>query len=91
MKYIIYNKETNKVIHILNKMPVSFSDCLDVARCETIPSGKKFIVTNIQTVKEEFITRTAETVTLETGMQKEIVRAVTNTRHFKTCDLIAEN
>lgn len=91
MKYIIFRKNTNKVERIFSKEPISYTDKLAVARCETIPQGKKFTAINIQEQQEEYIERVNETVTLATGIEKEIVRAVKKTRYFKTCDLIAEN
>lgn len=89
MKYIVYNKNTNEVIHILNKEPIAVSNTLAVARCETIPKGKKFMVTNIQEKQEEYIEKVTETVTLVTGEEKEIIKAITKTRPYMSCDLIA--
>lgn len=89
MKYIVYNKNTKKVIHILDRQPVAFSDCLAVAQCETIPQGKKFMVTNIQEKQEEYTEKVTETVTLATGETKEIIKAITKTKPYMSCDLIA--
>lgn len=92
MKFIVFDKKTNKVNrnHIFDKPPVTFSDCLELARCENIPQGKKFIVTNIQETQEEYIDRVTETVTLVTGEEKEIIKAITKIRTYLTCDLIGE-
>lgn len=89
MKYIVYDKKTNAVIHILNKEPIAVSNTLAVARCETIPQGKKFMVTNIQEKQEEYTEKVTETVTLATGFEKEIIKTVKKTRYYYTCDLIA--
>ena len=91
MKYIVYNKNTNKVIHILNKEPIAVTSTTAIARCETIPQGKKFMVTNIQEKQEEYTEKVMEIVTLATGEEKEIIKAITKTRTYKTCDLIALN
>lgn len=90
MKYIVYYKNTNKVLHILDEPPVVFSDCLDVARCETVPQGKKFVATNIQEKQEEYTKRVKEIVTLITGEEKEIIKAITKTRIYNTCELEGE-
>ena len=91
MKYILFDKKTNKVNrnHILNKPPIVFSDCLQLARCEFIPQGKQFLAINIQEKQEEYTEKISETVTLITGEEKEIIKAVTKTRNYKVCDLIA--
>lgn len=90
MKYIVYKKSNNQVKHILDKEPISVSSNLEIARCETIPQGTKFKVTNIQEKQEEYIERVNETVTLVTGEEKEIIKAITKTRPYKTCELKGE-
>lgn len=90
MKYIVFDKKTNKVKSILDKPPVAFSDCFQLARCETVPQGKNFIVINIQEKQEEYTEKISETVTLITGEEKEIIKAITKTRIYLICDLIGE-
>ena len=89
MKHIVYDKKTNAVIHILNKEPISVTSTASIARCETIPQGKKFMVTNIQEKQEEYTEKVMEKVTLATGEEKEIIKAITKTRTYMSCDLIA--
>ena len=91
MKHIVYDKKTNAVIHILNKEPISVTSTVSIARCEIIPQGKKFMVTNIQEKQEEYTEKVTETVTLITGEEKEIIKAITKTRPYMSCDLIALN
>lgn len=90
MKYIVYKKSNNRKVHILDEEPSSYTDNLAVARCETIPQGKQFTVINIQEKQEEYTEKVTETVTLVTGEKKEIIKAVTKTRNYYTCDLIGE-
>ena len=89
MKYIVYNKLNNQEVHILDEEPISYTDNLSVARCEIIPQGKKFMVTNIQEKQEEYTEKVTETVTLITGEEKEIIKAITKTKPYMSCDLIA--
>lgn len=90
MKYIVYKKSNNQVVYILDKEPISHTDNLSVARCENIPQGKKFTAVNIQEKQEEYIEKVSETVTLVTGEEKEIIKAITKTRTYKTCELKGE-
>ena len=90
MKFIVYSKKTNEFIDFIHEEPIIISNTFGVARCETIPKGKKFMVTNIQEKQEEYTEKVTETVTLVTGEKKEIIKAVTKTRNYYTCDLIGE-
>lgn len=57
MKYIVYNKNDNKVIHILDKKPLALTDNLDIARCENIINAPQYghlIVKNLETKIEEY-------------------------------------
>ena len=89
--YIVYDKKTSEVVRILNKEPISVTSTASIARCEIIPQGKKFMVTNIQEKQEEYTEMVTETVTLITGEEKEIIKAITKTKPYMSCDLIALN
>ena len=90
MYYIVFNKNTNKVERILCEKPVSVTSGFEVAKCERIPQGRKFTAINIQEKQEEYIDRVTETVTLATGVEKEIVKAVTKTKIYLVCNLKGE-
>lgn len=90
MKYIVFKKLDNKVIDIRDKEPIAYTNNLSVARCEYIPIGKTFKVINIREKQEEYIDRVTETVTITTGEEKEIIRAITKVRTYLVCDLIGE-
>lgn len=93
MNYIIFNKESLQVYHILSKPPVDFSDTLDIARCEEIPSGdfNYFTVYNLATKTEKYtdIERKPVTKKNEEGNEYESYEEieVEKTREYKVCDL----
>lgn len=87
MKYVVYDKLNNKVIRLFDKEPASTP--FEVARCEVIPKGNKFVVVDIQEKQEEYTEKVTETITLATGEEKEIIKAITKTRNYKTCVLVA--
>lgn len=88
MKYIAYKKSNNTVFRILDNEPNSVTNNLEIARCETIPKGNKFVVVDIQEKQEEYIEKVTKTITLATGEEKEIIKAITKTRNYKTCVLV---
>ena len=58
--YIIFNKESKKVIKILGKEPVAISNTLEIARCANNPTyneaiGEYLTVTNLQEKTEKYI------------------------------------
>lgn len=83
MKYIVYRKNANKVLHILDKEPKSYTDNLSVARCERIPQGNKFKVINVKEHKENV----TKTIADDNGTETE----TTITIAYNTCELIAED
>lgn len=97
MKYIVYYKKTLKVKQngILNQMPVSMTDSLDIARCENIPPlniGEYHEVTNLQehtetyTVKEPREVKKIDEISGEEYIDTEYVD-VEKTKTYKTCEL----
>lgn len=89
--YVVYIKATSAVFKIFENEPKAVTSNLAVARCETVPQGKKFMVTNIQEKQEEYTEKVTETVTLITGEEKEIIKEITKTKPYMSCDLIALN
>ena len=96
MKYIVYRD--NKVLHILDKAPVSVSKGLDVARCEVVPTynrakGEYLEVFNIQehtetyTEKEPREVKKVDELTGEEYTDTEYEEVV-KTRPYKTCELV---
>ena len=93
MKYIVYNKETLKVFQILDKEPISISDNLAVARCETIPQGDILTVSNIQPRTEKHTVQVPKLITVkneETGEEYEDygTEEVEKEINYFTCDVI---
>lgn len=93
MKYIVYNKETLKVLHILDKEPISISDNLAVARTEVVPQGDILTVTNIQPKTEKYIVKEPKTVLVkneETGEEYEDYEyvEVEKEREYFSCEVI---
>lgn len=86
MKYIVFNKTTNKVIHILDKEPKAVSDGLGVAECSSIPNGKIFIATNLQNHEETY----NEVVVDYDDNGNEIPREVKRVRKWQTCNLVED-
>ena len=93
MNYIIFNKESLQVYHILSKPPVDFSDTLDIAICEEIPTGNfnYFTVYNLATKTEKYtdIERKPVIKKNEEGNEYESYEEieVEKTREYKVCDL----
>ena len=94
MNYIIFNKKDLRVYHILSKLPVDFSDTLDMARCEEIPEGDfgYFTVHNLSTKSEKYTEVEQNPVTKidEEGNEYESYEEieVEKTREYKVCDLV---
>ena len=94
MNYIIFNKKDLRVYHILSKPPVDFSDTLDMARCEEIPSGDfdYFTVYNLAIKTEKYTEVEQNPVTKidEEGNEYESYEEieVEKTREYKVCDLV---
>lgn len=94
MNYIIFDKESLRVYHILSKPPVDFSDTLDMARCEEIPEGDfgYFTVYNLATKTEKYteVEQNPVTKTDEEGNEYESYEEieVEKTREYKVCDLV---
>lgn len=98
MKFIVFNKNDNKVIHILNEKPRAITDNLGVAQCQNIITAPQFgylRVKNLETFKEPYIVnvevldeKTKEPIIdKETGKIKTIEE--TRYRDYLTCDLEA--
>ena len=93
MKFIVYEKKTLKVLHILDKEPISITDNLAVARCENIPQGDILTVTNIQPKTEKYIVKEPKIVEIKdeaTGEVHEETKyvEVEKEREFFTCDIV---
>ena len=94
MNYIIFNKKDLRVYHILSKPPVDFSDTLDMARCEEIPSGDFDYLTvyNLATKTEKYteVEQNPVTKTDEEGNEYESYEEieVEKTREYKVCDSV---
>ena len=95
MKYIVYDKKTLKVRDngIYDKEPISITDNLAVARCETIPQGDILTVTNIQPRTEKYLVNETKPVMVKdeiTGEEHEVdkIEYVEKEREYFTCDLI---
>ncbi len=93
MKFIVYEKKTLKVLHILDKEPINVSSTLAVARTETIPQGDILTVTNIQPKTEKYTVKEPKVITVkneETGEEYEETQYVEieKEREYFTCDII---
>lgn len=93
MKFIVYEKKTLKVLHILDKEPISISNSLAVARCETVPQGDILTVTNIQPKTEKYTVKERKTVLVkdeETGEEYEQTELVDveKEREYFTCEIV---
>lgn len=94
--YIIFNKESKKVVKILGKKPVAISSTLEIARCDNIPKynevqGDYLTVTNLQEKTEKYIDiehieKEVEIDGLLQTQREEI--EVEKERKYFTCDLI---
>lgn len=94
MKFIIYDKKTLKVIRIMNKEPIALTDNLGLARCEIIPQGDNFSVSNIQTHTEQYIIKETKEVAKVDEEGNEYTETeyeeVVKTREYQTCKLVAK-
>lgn len=93
MKYIIYDKATLKVVHILDKEPINISSSLAVARTEMIPQGDMFTVSNLREETEKYTVKEPKTVEIfkeELGetVEDTIFEDVEKERKYFVCDLI---
>lgn len=93
MKFIIYNKESLRVVHILDKEPISITDNLAIARAETIPQGDILTVTNIQPETEKYTVKERKLITVKSEetdeeYEKYVTEEVEKEREFFTCDII---
>ena len=93
MKYVIYDKATLKVVHILDKEPINISSSLAVARTETIPQGDIFTVSNLTEKTEKYfekVPKTAEVFNEELGETVEdiVFEEVEKERKYFACDLV---
>lgn len=94
--YIVFKKESKKVMQILVEQPVAISSTLEIARCDNMPkynevNGDYLTVTNLEEKTEKYIDKeyiekeieidgVLQTVTEEIKVEKE--------RQYFTCDLI---
>lgn len=96
MKYIVY--KDNKVLHILDKAPISVSSDLSIARCDFIPkynkaNGEYLEVFNVQeqteiyTEKEPKEVKKVDEATGEEYTDIEYID-VEKIRAYKTCELV---
>lgn len=92
MKYIIYDKKTLKIVRIMNKEPIALTDNLGLARCESIPQGDNFKVSNIQTHAENYIEKEPKEVTKVDEQGNEYTETeyeeVVKTREYQTCEIM---
>lgn len=86
MKYIVYDKFTNQVEHILDKQPIQTSALLGVAECTAIPNAKYLVATNIKNHEETY--KVVECDYDDNG--NEIPKEVEKVRKWQTCDLVED-
>lgn len=84
--YIVYDKRTSEVVRILNKEPIAVTSTTAIARCETIPQGKKFIVTNIKKHSKTY----KEIIYEFDENGEEVSKEVEKVKEWETCDLIED-
>jgi hypothetical protein len=93
MKYIVYKKQDNKVLHILDKEPIAISDNLGLARCEAIPQGDKFSIANLQEKTEKYTDLEAKEVVKKDEQGNEYIETeyveVEKEREYQVCELLA--
>lgn len=86
MKYIVYNKNTNEVINILNKKPIAVSDSLGVAECSAIPNCDYFLATNIEKHSETY----KEIIYEFDDNGEAVAKEVEKVKEWETCDLVED-
>lgn len=86
MKYIVYIKSTNKVLHVLNGKPKATSEVLGVAECENIPNAKHLLVTNLKDHEEIY----KETAIDYDDNGCEVAREVEKVKKYQTCEVIED-
>ena len=86
MKYIVYNKNTNKVLHILNKEPIAVSNSLGVAECSSIPNCDYFLATNIKKHSKTY----KEIIYEFDDNGEKVAKEVEKVKEWETCDLIED-
>lgn len=94
MKFIVYEKDTLKVIHILDKEPIALTDNLGLARCEIIPQGDNFTVANIQNHTKQYVIKEPKEVVRIDEEGNEYTETeyeeVIKTNEYQTCKLMAK-
>lgn len=94
MNYVVYYKDTLKVYRFVNSENVKLTNDLAIARCETIPQGDKFTVTNLQSKTEKYTVKEPKEVvkTDEQGNKHVEIEyiEVEKERDYRTCDLVAK-
>ena len=92
MKYIVYKKQDNKVLHILDKEPVAISEVLGLARCETVPQGDILTVVNLQAKTEKYTVKEPKEVVKIDEQGNEYTETeyveVEQERNYFTCELV---
>lgn len=85
--YILINKNTNKVTHISNKKPISYSDNLQLVEVETLPEKYDYLIAeNIREVVD-----TWKEIQEEYDDNGELFsKEVEKSKIYTTCDLIAQ-
>lgn len=96
--YIIFNKETKKVIFINKTKPIAYTDNVALAQVEEVPiisENQFFTVANVQEVTRVVSEAYTEEVTIwnkETQQEeKKIVEHPTVTETYLTCDLVVND
>ena len=93
--YIIFEKESKKVVQVLNKKPASITNDVEIAICDSVPKynpavGEYLTVTNLQEKSEKYIGNDfvekeviidGETLTITEAVEVE------KQRPYLTCDL----
>jgi hypothetical protein len=94
MKYIEYNKETLRVINVLDKEPSIIPSTSAIARCEVVPNGNRRTVTNIKPQTEKYFAKQPKKVEVkdeETGetYTNTIYEDVELEREYFSCEVVA--
>lgn len=94
--YIVFYKDSKKVVQTLAKEPVAISNTLEIARCESVlkynqAQGEYLTVTNLQEKTEKYIDiEYTEKEIIVDGEMQIVTEAieVEKERKYFTCDLI---
>jgi hypothetical protein len=94
MNYVVYYKDTLKVYKFVNSENVKLTNDLAIARCENIPQGDKFTVTNLQSKTEKYTVEEPKEVVKTDEQGNEYTETeyieVEKEREYQTCELVGE-